>query len=96
MTEQRYRAVLEVLAGVSVSEVAERFGFLGRRCIGGSAGMARRGWPIGRTVLTGIRLRPAKWWRPRSASCAGRIRGGVSVGWPSSSAEGIARVRCRR
>jgi transposase len=27
MTEQRYRAVLEVLAGVSVSEVAERFGF---------------------------------------------------------------------
>jgi FixJ family two-component response regulator len=30
MTEQRYRAVLEVQAGVPVTEVAERFGISGR------------------------------------------------------------------
>ena len=35
MVEQRYRAVLEVLDGTPVTEVAERFGWPGRRCTGG-------------------------------------------------------------
>jgi hypothetical protein len=42
VTEQRYQAVLDVRAGSTVTDVA-RFGSLGRRCIGGSPGMSRKG-----------------------------------------------------
>ena len=50
VTEQRYRAVLEVLAGVPVTEVAERYGvsrqsvhaWLGRYREEGIAGLADR------------------------------------------------------
>ncbi|MGK5738705.1 hypothetical protein [Micromonospora sp. URMC 103] len=45
MTEQRYRAVLEVDAGLSVTEVAERFGVRIRPCTDGWAGIATTGWP---------------------------------------------------
>src|SRR5436190_13609459 len=56
MTEQRYRAVLEVESGVPVTEVAERFG-VSRQAVhrwigwyreeglGGLAGRAPRRWP---------------------------------------------------
>ena len=54
--EQRYRAVLEVLEeGVSVTEVARRTGWCGRRCTGGCAGMRRRGWAGWRTGRRGRR-----------------------------------------
>lgn len=43
LVEQRHAAVLEVLnEGVSVAEVARRYGFLASRCIGGFAGMWTR------------------------------------------------------
>ena len=40
VTEQRYRAVLEVLAGVPVTEVAERYGVSRQTCMPGCAGTA--------------------------------------------------------
>jgi transposase-like protein len=50
MTEQRYRAVLEVQAGVPVAEVAERFG-VSRQAVHRWVGRYRRtdwtGWPTG-------------------------------------------------
>jgi predicted ArsR family transcriptional regulator len=41
MTEQRYRAVLEVQAGVPVTEVAERFG-ISRQAVHPVAPLVRR------------------------------------------------------
>lgn len=41
--EHWYRAVVEVLEGASVIEVARRYGWPGRRCMGGCAGMPARG-----------------------------------------------------
>ena len=57
MTERRYRAVLEVEAGVRVTETAEQFGCPGRRCTGGSAGVAMTAWTSWWTGLIG-RLPP--------------------------------------
>jgi hypothetical protein len=41
--EQRYHAVMEVVSGAPVSEVARRYGYPGRRCMAGWAGMRARG-----------------------------------------------------
>jgi biotin operon repressor len=80
MTEQRYRAVLEVDAGVSVTEVAERFGVSRQavhRWIGwyreeGLDGLANRSSRPGRHLC-----RLHRRWKRRSVSYAGPIRGGV-------------------
>lgn len=42
VSELRYRAVLEVLDGATVTEVARRFGVALRRCMCGCAGMPPR------------------------------------------------------
>jgi hypothetical protein len=59
--EQRYDAVKEVLAdGLSVTEVAERYGVARQTCTGGSPGTAREGWgrsPTGPTDPTAARIR---------------------------------------
>jgi hypothetical protein len=39
VVEQRYRAVLEVLDGASVTDVAIRYGWSVRRCTSGCVGM---------------------------------------------------------
>jgi transposase-like protein len=78
MTEQRYRAVLEVQAGVAVTEVADRFGvswqavhrWLRRYAGEGLGGLADR--PAGRVPHQD---RPRLRSKRRSASCAGLIRG---------------------
>jgi transposase len=88
--EQRYHAVMEVVSGAPVSEVARRYGvsrqavhgWLGRYEREGLAGLAdhshrRR---VSRASWT-LRLR--RW----SASCGGRIRGGVHGGCCSSLAK---------
>src|SRR5690348_1856814 len=86
VTEQRYRAVLEVLAGVPVTEVADRYGvsrqsvhaWLLRYREEGPPGLADRSI---RCVL--IRGRSRLSWSRRSASCAGRIASGGRSGWCS-------------
>src|SRR3954469_7676742 len=77
MTEQRYRAVLEVEAGVPVTEVAERFG-VSRQAVHRWIGWDRR---LGLDGLGGRSSRPRTSpvqtppeWRRRSASCAEIIR----------------------
>ena len=86
VTEQRYRAVLEVMAGVPVTEVAERYGvsrqsvhaWLRRYRDEGPPGLADRSH---RSVP--IRGRSRLSWRRRSASCAGRTGSGGRSGWCS-------------
>jgi DNA-binding IclR family transcriptional regulator len=86
VVEQRYRAVLEVMAGVPVTEVAERYGvsrqtvhrWLGRYQRDGPAGLADR--RIGPGIIRGGCRRI---WRPGSASCAARIAAGGRAGWCS-------------
>jgi len=41
--EQRYHAVMEVVSGAPVTEVARRYGCPGRRCTAGWAGMTVMG-----------------------------------------------------
>ena len=48
VTEQRYRAVLEVLAGVPVTEVAERYG-VSRQSVHAWLGRYREEGPPGRS-----------------------------------------------
>jgi transposase len=86
VTEQRYRAVLEVRAGVPVTEVAERYGvsrqsvhaWLRRYRDEGPSGLADRSH----------RVRQHPWQIPAevesaSASCAVLTRSGVRSGWCS-------------
>src|SRR6266516_7646047 len=78
--EQRYHAVMEVVSGAPVSEVARRYG-VSRQAVHGWLGRYERegltGWP---TIRTGPVISPGSWMRRSrhwSASCAGRIRGGA-------------------
>ena len=89
VVEQRYRAVLEVLAGSSKTAVAQRFG-VSRQAVhrwlvwyaeSGLAGLADRSHrPESHPLQT-----PAEVWRRRSVSCVVRIRGGDHGGWNMSS-----------
>ena len=57
MAEQRYQAVLAVIAeGKTVTEVAGRWGVSRRACIRGWPGMRRVGWRSWRTGRTGRAL----------------------------------------
>ena len=82
VTEQRYRAVLEVQAGVPVTEVAERFG-VSRQAVHRWVALvsAMRAWTGWRTGRSRPHSSPgadyAARWRRRSASCGVTIRGGV-------------------
>ena len=86
VTGQRYRAVLEVLAGVPVTEVAERYG-VSRQSVHTWLRRYRDEGPLAwRTAVTGcaiIRGRSWRRWSRRCASCTGRTRGGVPSGWCS-------------
>ena len=61
MTEQRYRAVLEVGTGVPVTEVAERYGSAAKACTRGWSVTGRRASAGCRTVATGSNAHP---WQP--------------------------------
>ena len=68
LVEQRYPAVLEVLEeSVSVTEVARRYGWCGRRCTRGCAGMPKTGWAGWRTSRRG-----------QSVNEADRMGGGIA------------------
>ena len=99
MTEQRYRAVLEVGAGVPVTEVAERFG-VSRQAVHRWIGWYREGastaWPTVRIARMVIRRRPVQRSKRLSVSCVGVIPGGVSGVCISSWAGWAVPVRCRR
>jgi hypothetical protein len=99
--EQRYHAVMEVLSGAPVTEVAERaMEFHPRRSTPGSVAIARAArWlspiaRIGRTTIPGSSLR-----RPKrsSANCAGHIvaggRAGCVTSSPSSASTRLRRCR---
>ena len=53
VTEQRYRAVLDVQAGLPVVKWRTGSGFPGKPSIGGCAGMPISAWKASRTGLTG-------------------------------------------
>jgi len=99
MTEQRYRAVLEVHAGVPVTEVAERFGVsrqVVHRWVGwyrdeGLDGLADRSHrPHAHPAQTSAEV------RRRSASFAVPIPAKVNVACISSWAGSAAPARYRR
>jgi transposase-like protein len=80
MREQRFRAVLEVQAGVPVTEVAERFG-VSRQAVHRRLGWYRdegleRVGGHGGAIHGPVRFRLHPMSRRRSANCAGRTRGG--------------------
>ena len=89
--EQRYRAVLEALdEGVSVTEVARRYGGVRQTCTLGCAGMPKAGWAGWRTSLRGrrrARMRCLRRPRRGSQGCGGIIRGG-SVADPMGAGAG--------
>ena len=66
--EQRHRAVLEVLDGAAVMDVARRSGYRARACTLG-CGLtptgAWPGWPIGRRGRMGVHIRWHLSWRRR-------------------------------
>lgn len=56
VVEQRYQAVLEVLEGATVTDVARWYGWRGRRCVTGCGVMpARAVWGRGRIGRPGRR-----------------------------------------
>ena len=66
--EQRYRAVLEVMAGVPVTEVAEWYGVSPRACVPGWAATGtrcRRPWKTAVTRSIPIRGRSRRNWSRR-------------------------------
>ena len=98
IVEQRYQAVMAVLAGDPVTEVAARSGCRGRACIVAA--------PLCREGLAGLQdrshrpdgclIRRRRRWRRWCVSCAGTILSGGRGGSRSSSGGRAARVRCRR
>jgi Homeodomain-like domain len=90
VVEQRYRAVLEVLAGVTVTEVAERYGVSRQSVHAWLRRYRLTGWPGWRTAPIGrgiIRAGCRGRWRRRSVSCAEPTDGGVLAGWCSNWAD---------
>ena len=88
VTEQRYRAVLEVMAGVPVTEVAGRYG-VSRQGVHGWPATGARGRRAWRTAAIGyvlIRGRSRRSWS-RRASCAGRTASGVGLAHTRKTAE---------
>jgi len=79
LVEQRYHAVLEVLDGVPVTEVARRNG-VARQTVhdwcAGMRSMVWRGWGTGRRGRRRARIRCLRRWRPGWSRCAALIWGG--------------------
>ena len=79
VVEQRYQAVLEVLDGAKVNDVARRNG-VARQTVHGwlNAFAARglRGLLIAVRSRCRVRIRWSPSWRPESWRCVGSIRGG--------------------
>jgi hypothetical protein len=99
IVEQRYRAVLAVEAGATVSEVARQVGvsrqtlhaWLARYRQAGLGGLVDRSK---RPDTCPIRSRRS--WRPPSVSCAGSIPAGAHAGSSTSWAAADAGRACRR
>jgi transposase-like protein len=94
VAEQRYRAVLEAAAGISVAEVAQRYGvsrqsvhtWLVRYRQEGIAGLEDRSHQVHHhpwRLPAGI--------EKRSVSCAGRTQSGGRAGWCSRWAAAATR-----
>ena len=84
VTEQRYRAVLEVMAGVPVTEVAGRYG-VSRQSVHAWLRRYRDEGPQGLEDRS-HKVHAHPWQIPaelESASCAGRIVSGARSGWYS-------------
>ena len=90
LVEQRYRAVLEVLDGSPVSEVAVWYGVSRQSVYSWKARHAAAGIDGLREVSQRPR-RPRRW----SESCGGHIRGGVPAGSRSRSRSAAWRPRRR-
>ena len=98
IVEQRYQAVLAVLAGDPVTEVAEKIGvsrqslhtWLRRYADEGLAGLQDRSHRP-----DGCAHQAAPRWRRWSVSCAGTIRSGDRGGSRSSWAGTAVPARCR-
>ena len=92
VVEQRYRAVLEVLDGASVTEWRAGMGWRVRRCMSGCAGMRTtvvwRLWRTGRRGRGRVRIRCRRRSRRGSWRCAGRIRRGGRDGSVAAGAGG--------
>ena len=91
VAEQRFNAVMEVLRdGLTVTEVAGRYGVSRQPSTAGCAATAPAGWTPWPTALIGpgvvhIRCRPPS--RPACASCAGVLQAGANavslMSWPA-------------
>jgi transposase-like protein len=101
LMEQRYRAVIDVLDGMSVTDVARRNGvsrqtlhiWLRRYAESGMAALADKS-----SSPRAVRTRWLHSSRPRWSSCAGRIRGGGgarSAPRDGPLARRTAKIRCR-
>ena len=88
VAEQRFNAVMEVLRdGLTVIEVAERYGVSRQMCTAGCAAIGPAGWTPWPTARIGpaaarTSCRPSS--RPACASCAAAIPTGVNAAWPTS------------
>jgi hypothetical protein len=84
VVEQRYRAVLAVLAGEAVVEVdGQGVGCRARPCTGGWPGIETRpwaGWWIGRIAPSSVPSGPGR-GQGDGASCAVSARAGVRGAW---------------
>ena len=86
VSEQRYRAVLEVAAGVPVTEVADRYGVSRQNVhawLRRYRDEDRPGWLTAATRCMPTRGRSRLSWSRRSVSCAAGTSGGDRNGWCS-------------
>ena len=88
VAEQRFNAVMEVVRdGLTVIEVADRYGVSRQTVHGGWAAIGAAGWRPWPTAPTGLaaartRCRPRS--KPACANCGGAIPARVSAAWPTN------------
>ena len=88
VVEQRYTAVQEVLGGMAVTQVADRYG-VSRQSVHGWLRRYRAegwwGWRTAAIVPGPVRIRPRSRSRRQCVSCAASIRAGDRCGSSTSS-----------
>jgi Homeodomain-like domain-containing protein len=98
VVEQRYHAVMEVVCGIPVVEVAERYG-VSRKTVHTWLGRYRKDGLTGLTDRSIARITTRVSWPHRlrrgCASCAGPIPAGDPAGW-STNCAGWELIHCRR